>query len=296
MISHRPIHATQHYFVKLLDDLLAAAQPSGLWIGESTVGHALTGDPAPLILDYPRLLIMLAGRQKYAFSNEGRRVEAVLLPGQALYWGRHAWTLGFWDDPCVFMGIAFQRKFVRFLMVDHPGGFRPVDPTPWGYHTRHPLSEPGTQILWALDALAGRKPNAATEHLFSALLCLSRDHLQQDEGDTEYYAGKASWTWRRVQEYLHENYAQPVTRDSVARSLGLHPNYLSALCAKEGGVSFHQTLETIRIERAQHLLRHADLDLERIAQLCGFSSTAHFAKTFRRATSTTPGRYRARQQ
>jgi AraC-like DNA-binding protein len=286
----RPILTEKSYFLELLEHLLADGQPARVRLGGSTVGQALPGDPYVCVQDKARLSIMLEGRMKYTICSQRQRREIELTPNDAIYWARHAWSLDHWDEPYAFFGIVFTRHFTRFLVVDHPGGPKPATSTPWFYHTAHPISEAGAHATWALDALADQGDSEATRPLFITLLHLAREHLQGDEPSGEEYS--ASATWRRVQDYLHENYALPISRASVARALCLHPNYLSALCAREGGVSFHQALEAIRIERAQRLLKQGDLDVARIAQLCGFSDAPHLTRAFRRATGTTPHRHR----
>jgi AraC-like DNA-binding protein len=132
--------------------------------------------------------------------------------------------------------------------------------------------------------------NGARE-LFLALLWLVRRHLLEDAPSHSTHR-RAQSTWHTVHQFLEENFSEVVTRKSVARALGLHPNYLSALARQAAGQSFQQVLEAIRMQHAQRLLRETDLKQPRIAALCGFQSAMGFIKAFRRATGVTPGRFR----
>jgi AraC-like DNA-binding protein len=288
----RPIEKSKTYFLGLLDSLLDAEPPSHVWLADSLVCNAQPGDPILRIKAAARFSIMLEGRFPFTISRRGQRREIEWCQGQALYLARHAWSLEHRDEPCAFFGVVFLSGCVRFLLADLEKPNIPSVTTPWTYHTAHPISEAGAHATWALDALAEQDDSEATLPLLITLLHLVREHLQRDEPSHEEYSGRASNTWRRVWDYLHENYSQSISRASVAKALHLHPNYLSALCAREGGVSFHQALEAIRIERARHLLQQADLDMERIARLCGFSNAPHLTRSFRRVTGVTPSDHR----
>ena len=49
----------------------------------------------------------------------------------------------------------------------------------------------------------------------------------------------------------------------------------------------------VRVENAAQYLRTGDLSIDRIAELCGFHSTAYFRETFREFTGLTPSEYRS---
>lgn len=95
--------------------------------------------------------------------------------------------------------------------------------------------------------------------------------------------------------YLQEHYARPLTRDSVAEAMGLHPNYLSSLCSDHSEEGFHAALEAIRLDRAEHLLRGGTMSAAAVAGSAGFSGDAHFRAAFKRRHGTTPGRWRREQ-
>ncbi|HEV8244436.1 MAG TPA: AraC family transcriptional regulator, partial [Polyangiaceae bacterium] len=77
---------------------------------------------------------------------------------------------------------------------------------------------------------------------------------------------------RRAEEYLRTHYQEPVTLERVARVAGFAPSYFSELFHKKQGVTFERYLTTLRLERAKQLLSGTALSLQRVAQLCGFST------------------------
>ncbi len=287
----RPPENTRTYYLALLDELIETRAVKTLSIGGVQVQSVRDGDPPMRVDEHARLKIVLKGSQKHGVSRAGERLDLNLKPGHAVYWAPHAWTLPHYDTPCTFFGIVFRRNFMRTLVAQIAGG-PPPGTTPFWYHTRAPITGPAVHLLAALNEQAERPGDAEIDlPIFTALLRLSREHLARDADDPSQNS-RALQTFQRLTDYLHQNYAEPITRDSVAAALDLHPNYLSALCTQIGKRSFHDTLETLRLDHARHLLRQSDLKLDRIAQLSGYASTNYFIKVFRRLTRTTPGKYR----
>jgi AraC-like DNA-binding protein len=167
-------------------------------------------------------------------------------------------------------------------------GGQPGDPR--CYHTATPLSGAGIHLIAALSELSRKPPDPRLDNsIFNALLRVVRDHIA---ADSPVPATQGLRSWRRAMEYLHDHYSSPLTRESTARALDLHPNYVSYLFRSFGGQSFHNTLEGLRLERSRHLLRNSDLKIAGIAQLCGYSATSYFIRTFRGKFGVTPNQYR----
>lgn len=95
---------------------------------------------------------------------------------------------------------------------------------------------------------------------------------------------------RHMQANLHLH----LRRDDVARVAGLSPSHFSKLVSERMGRPFGQLLTQMRVNRAKELLLHADRSLSDIAIECGFFDQSHFNKSFRAATSHSPGEYRKR--
>ena len=54
-----------------------------------------------------------------------------------------------------------------------------------------------------------------------------------------------------------------------------------------------KTLEHIRIEAAQNLIKATDFSFEKISENVGFKNESYFSKTFKKHTGLTPSKYRA---
>jgi AraC-like DNA-binding protein len=96
---------------------------------------------------------------------------------------------------------------------------------------------------------------------------------------------------RLICDYLDENMDQPLDRKTVSAFFHLHPDYISRLFAREG-MGFSEYLESRRMLHAGELLKGSQLPINRIAQMCGYSSSGYFIKVFRKHHQMSPGQYR----
>jgi AraC-like DNA-binding protein len=58
------------------------------------------------------------------------------------------------------------------------------------------------------------------------------------------------------------------------------------------GLSPHQYRLTIRLHRAERLLRSTNMQISRIAEILGFSSIYYFSELFKKKTGQSPLEYR----
>ncbi len=93
---------------------------------------------------------------------------------------------------------------------------------------------------------------------------------------------------------LDRDFAEPWRLAELARIADISPNHLVQLFTREMGVSPHRHLLRRRIERAKELLRDSDIKITRMALDLGFSSSQHFAKTFRQHEHCSAADYRRR--
>ena len=78
----------------------------------------------------------------------------------------------------------------------------------------------------------------------------------------------------------------------LARMAGVSPTHLAECFTREIGVSPHQYLLGVRLERAKEALRESDVPVTALALDLGFSSSQHFAAAFKKHTGTTPREWR----
>lgn len=95
--------------------------------------------------------------------------------------------------------------------------------------------------------------------------------------------------------YLHEHYAEPVSREDLARHVGLSDDYLTSCFHKELGMTPVAYLNRYRVQQAKQLLTYTHKSITDIALDVGFSSSSYFSRIFRRETGMSPEAYRRMQ-
>ncbi len=98
----------------------------------------------------------------------------------------------------------------------------------------------------------------------------------------------------RARSLLEDCCAERLSLGGVAREVGLHPLQLARLFRRRYGCSVGEYLRRRRIEEACARLSSSREPLAEIATALGFYDQAHFTRTFRRLTGTTPAAYRRR--
>jgi AraC-like DNA-binding protein len=291
-VSRRGPPYDRAFFLAALERVAGRDYRGRLVIGGTRSCPLRADDPPERIHPVPRLLVMLQGCQRYDLSIGGMRRTVTFTAGDALYWPPAAWNLERWEGPCRFLGVVMRPGFLRVILVDFPGGRPPTGATPHAYHTALPLTGAGLLTARALAVLGDGPADASGVHLFNALLGLAHRHVVTDDPQRNDAKARSRATWQRVEAYLQEHPGQAAGRTAVARAVGVHPTYLSDLCRRHTGRSFGALVGDQRLQRARELLRRPDLDIGRIATLCGFASASYFIRVFRRAEGMTPGRYR----
>ncbi len=97
---------------------------------------------------------------------------------------------------------------------------------------------------------------------------------------------------RKAMAYIHSNYADPITREDLARHVGMSEDYLTYCFRQELGMTPIDYLNRYRVLQAQRLLVDTDKSITTIALDVGFSSSSYFSRMFRRQVGQSPEEYR----
>ena len=84
--------------------------------------------------------------------------------------------------------------------------------------------------------------------------------------------------------------------EQLATALGRTPKYLSARYRRVFGRTFRSTLRRKRMERAQLLLHTSHMQIQEIAERCGFSGISSFSQCFRQQFGLSPLAYRQQKR
>jgi two-component system response regulator YesN len=95
-----------------------------------------------------------------------------------------------------------------------------------------------------------------------------------------------------VCRYIRDHLADDLTRDHLAATVYISPDYLSHAFREKTGQSLTAYILEQRVQRAKELLLTSSHSVRDIALLCGFQNISYFAKQFRRATGEAPQTYR----
>ncbi len=99
---------------------------------------------------------------------------------------------------------------------------------------------------------------------------------------------------RRVRDHLDLHYADPVCLDELAALSGMSKFHLVRVFRASYGETPIRYLTRRRIERAQDLLRYANLTVTEICMLVGFASLGSFSSRFTGLVGESPVAYRNR--
>ncbi len=95
-----------------------------------------------------------------------------------------------------------------------------------------------------------------------------------------------------VVSYINENFTSPVSLNTLAKKVYLHPNYLGQLIKEETGSTFNDYLNNLRVAHAKEILRsNSDIKLGELSVHLGYSDNKYFSKVFKKITGFSPSNY-----
>jgi len=95
-------------------------------------------------------------------------------------------------------------------------------------------------------------------------------------------------------DYLRKHMAREITREDLARHVGVSAGHLSQLLKERTGRSFVEMLREVRVQAAGELLVETDQALADVAAACGFCDQSYMTHVFRDLRGMTPKQYRDR--
>lgn len=99
---------------------------------------------------------------------------------------------------------------------------------------------------------------------------------------------------RRARDLIDRHFAEPLDLDAMARAAGFSRYHFARGFKEAYGETPGLYLARRRVERAQDLLRHANLTVTEICHLIGFASLGSFSARFTELVGMPPSEYRRR--
>ncbi|OPA74012.1 DNA-binding response regulator [Paenibacillus selenitireducens] len=96
----------------------------------------------------------------------------------------------------------------------------------------------------------------------------------------------------QVSSIIQQTYHEQITITSLSSQVYLSPNYLRSIFKEKTGVTIHDYLTRIRLEKAKEMLSDPSLKVQDIAQKVGYESTSYFISLFLKSQGVTPNEYR----
>jgi CheY-like chemotaxis protein len=125
--------------------------------------------------------------------------------------------------------------------------------------------------------------------LFSAQEVLSQ--VEAALNRSKRLGSEAQRVVRRAMAYIHEHYADDISRDDLARHSGVSERYLTRCFRQETGVTPIVYLNRFRIQQAKILLESGQASVTEVALRVGFSDSSYFGRVFREEVGIPPGAY-----
>jgi AraC family transcriptional regulator, melibiose operon regulatory protein len=233
---------------------------------------------------------MASGQIEYLIGGVRRRIGTGEL---GLFWGgmphqvvKHQNCTGIWLTlPLAWLlNAQLSNNFTARLMSGNLVAF-PFD----GHRAEQWLSDfdSGPQrsrlILLEIEAILERIALKSPRFTHPKHKPISRSRLDVDRID-------------RVIAHLTAHYQEPVSVDSIAAEVKLHPKYLMTLFKRVVGGTINQHLNQLRIAHAQRLLATTGMSVIDVGLHSGFGSPSRFHVAFRKQLGMPPARYRRKHQ
>lgn len=93
---------------------------------------------------------------------------------------------------------------------------------------------------------------------------------------------------RSAVRYMSQHYRESPSIEEIADHVSLNPQYFSRLFKRQMGSSPHTYLLSLQLNQAKTLLIESTLNVQQIAEECGFTSSTHFIRAFKAKNAVTP--------
>ena len=116
--------------------------------------------------------------------------------------------------------------------------------------------------------------------------------LARGQSSAEKSSPPRSSVCESVKNYVTYHRFSQIMVSDIARALGYHEKYLSALFHREEGMTIKAYIDGRRLEEAKRLLLETDYTVSQISYYLNFPSPHNFARFFKAHTGMTAGDYR----
>jgi AraC-like DNA-binding protein len=240
----------------------------------------------PKVYDFYLLHHVLSGKGEFACQGVVYRLVAgqsfLIEPGQLVSYQSDQ------SEPWAYRWIAFQGPWAQQAAA--AAGFSPSSPlADTGRSSRPKLAL--RRSMEYLRRPAGAQLGAASclQAALAEFAAARGRAARPEQGVSPDDGGIASQMIR----YLSTQYAEPISMEGMAESIGYSRAYLSRVFKKHAGMTPVSFLLRLRIDKGRRMLRERrDLTVEQVASSVGLQDSLYFSKQFRRFYGESPSDYR----
>lgn len=91
-----------------------------------------------------------------------------------------------------------------------------------------------------------------------------------------------------IKKYVDEHFSENLSNKEIAEHFHYHPNYLNRLFVRYLGISLHQYLLNLRIDKAVIMLQSGMYTVTQVAKKAGYKNISQFSAHFKHATGYCP--------
>ena len=291
---------------RLVEDLLVVAR----------TGRDVTAMSTETI-DLHRVLFELTEALRPSVAKNGQQLDVLLAPGpcwlradrvrleqvfsnilsNALKYtarGGHIWLTSMPTDTCVVVTVSDTGCGISADVLAHVFDMFTTGPQPAGgglgvgLAVAHHLvtlhggvidissdgSDRGTEVTVKLPRVVSDEAPAPSQHTAAKTTApAAEEHV------------------RRMLDRIEQSYSEPITLRSLSAELHRQSAYLGGMFRRMVGMSVHDWLTTVRLDRASTLIREG-VKVEAVSLLVGYRSKKNFYRQFKRRFGTTPFEHR----
>lgn len=105
---------------------------------------------------------------------------------------------------------------------------------------------------------------------------------------------RSAFVVKKVKEYIHKHYAEPMTVEAMADEIRLSSNYIRTIFKEGTGQTILEYITDYRFERACELLKVPTLKVKEVSCRVGYENVSYFCAVFTKRYKISPNEYRKR--
>lgn len=230
---------------------------------------------------YTKLYYILDGRLKIVTDSEviiGTPNTLILIPAGT----RH--------DYCVPYPDAAEKLWIHLnLEIDSKSIFD-IIPVPYQITVTDP--EKMKSLFYSIFACSQYKDITGLMQLQSYCFELIAYYFQEAGISHPFHTPNSASSILKAAGYIQDHLASPPSIADLAAMFHFNTSYFIRIFKKQMGLSPHQYITQLKMERAKNLMENSNMSIARIAHSVGFDDAKHFSKAFKKYSNFTPSQYR----